>query len=499
MSLPVRKRVLGCIAVLFLLTSIIPNALATNKLAEAKISPRLISDTANGRVAEALVVLTQQADLSTAASLPTKEAKGSFTLEALRSVANSSQASVIKFLKERGIAYESFYVVNAIKVTGTRDLFDELAARPDVATIDANPKVRTHLPTPSGMDSKGPENPNVPPKTIEWNVQRVNAPQAWFLGYKGQGRVVGSADTGVKWDHPALIVQYRGWNGQTVNHDYNWHDATTDQLTAPADPNSHGTFTTSEMVGDDGQGNQVGVAPGAQWIACRNMDRNGDGTPAEYIECFQWFLAPYPMGHPELADPKKAPDAINNSWDCTQAEGCTINTLLAAVTSVKAAGIFPVMAVGNSGPNCSTVSDPPEFYAASVSVGATDVYNNVPQYSSRGPVTVDNSGRLKPDLAAPGDNIRGAVPYNNGYQGYWSGTSMAAPEVTGAVAMIWQAKPALKGNVDATEGVLKLTATHLTSTQNCGGPGTVIPNNVYGYGLLNIVAAVGGISSGTGH
>ena len=327
---------------------------------------------------------------------------------------------------------------------------------------------------------------------VEWNVARVNAPQVWALGYKGQGRVVGSSDTGVKWDHPALKVQYRGWNGSTVNHAYNWHDATSDHLSAPSDPNSHGTFTTSEMVGDDGMGNQVGVAPAAKWIACRNMDRNGDGTPTQYIECFQWMMAPYPDGHPEQANPKMAPDVINNSWACPASEGCTVNTLLAAVNAVKAAGIFPVMATGNSGPNCSTVSDPPEFYASSFSVGATDYYNAITLYSSRGPVTADNSGRLKPDLTAPGDNIRAAVPYNNGYQGYWSGTSMAAPHVAGAVALLWQAKPSLKGNVDSTASLMKMTATQMTSVQNCGGLGLSVPNNVFGYGLLNIYKAIGG-------
>jgi subtilisin family serine protease len=111
-------------------------------------------------------------------------------------------------------------------------------------------------------------------------------------------------------------------------------------------------------------------------------------------------------------------------------------------------------------------------------------------YSSRGPVTVDGSGRMKPDIAAPGDNIRAAVPYNNGYQGYWSGTSMAAPHVAGGVALLWQAKPALRGNVDGTETLMKQSAVPMKSTQNCGGSGQNIPNNVYGAGFLNLLKAV---------
>jgi subtilisin family serine protease len=463
---------------------------STSDNPSSKISSRLLSDTANGRTAEALIVLTSQADLSKSAALQSRIEKGTFALEALRSLADRTQAPIRKLLEERGIAYQSFYVVNAIKITADRQLINELAQRDDVASVDANPMVRTALPQQTTLDSKLGTDLLAP--GVEWNVARVNAPQAWAMGYKGQGRVVGSSDTGVKWDHPALKVQYRGWNGSIATHAYNWHDATSDRLPAPSDPNSHGTFTTSEMVGDDGMGNQVGVAPAAKWIACRNMDRNGDGTPAQYIECFQWMMAPYPDGHPELANPKLAPDVINNSWACPSSEGCTITTLLAVVNAVKAAGIFPVMAAGNSGPNCSTVSDPPEFYASAFSVGATDYYNAITMYSSRGPVTVDNSGRLKPDLTAPGDNIRAAVPYNNSYQGYWSGTSMAAPHVSGAIALLWQAKPSLKGNVDATASLLKMTATQMSSTQNCGGSGLSIPNNVFGYGMLNIYKAIGG-------
>ena len=247
----------------------------------------------------------------------------------------------------------------------------------------------------------------------------------------------------------------------------------------------------SEMVGDDGVGNHVGVAPGAKFIACRNMDRYGNGSPATYIECFQFLIAPYPVGHPELANPAMAPDVINNSWECPASEGCSLTTLQAIVNAVRAAGIFPVMATGNSGPNCSTVTNSPEIYSSSISVGATDSSNAIAPFSSRGPVTVDGSGRLKPDLVAPGYYIRGAIGYMNMYQNYWMGTSMAAPHVAGAVALLWQAKPALNGQVTETLTRLTQNATPLTGTQNCGSfHGLSVPNATFGAGLLNILKAV---------
>ncbi len=450
---------------------------------DGKISPRLVSETANGGRAEALIVLAEQADLSAASTLRTKLEKGRYVFQALLSVAQSTQVSLRGFLQQRDIPFQSFYIVNMIKVTADRSLLEELAARSDVAHIDANPQVRSAV---LGTPGEGTDSPG---GGVEWNVQRVNAPRVWALGYRGEGMVVASNDTGVMWNHPALKSHYRGWNGTTVNHNYNWHDATSQHSPVPIDPNAHGTFTASEMVGDDGMGNQVGVAPGAQWIACRNMDLHGTGSPATYIECFQFLMAPYPVGgDPSQGDPSKAPDSINNSWACPASEGCTVSTLKSVVDAVRAAGIFPAMAVGNSGPNCSTVSDPPEFYASSVSVGATDSYNNIARFSSRGPVTVDGSGRMKPDLSAPGVNIRAAVPWSTLYQGYWSGTSMAAPHLAGGVALLWQAKPQLIGDVDSTEAAFTHSAHYLMPLHNCGSG--LIPNGVFGWGLLDLLNAV---------
>ncbi len=477
------RRISLWLAIAALVLSVSAASPAQSLKATAKIAPRVMAETENGKTTEALVVLTEQADLRPAANLQTKVEKGTFVVNALREVATRTQAPILRMLDSLGVSYQSFYIVNMIKITGGRDLMNQLAARADVAHIDANPHVHTALPQPTGFDA-----PHV--DGIEWNITRVKAPDVWNLGYRGEGLVVAGADTGVQWDHPALKSHYRGWDGQNVDHNYNWHDAIQNSQT-PIDPHGHGTFTVSEMVGDDGQGNQVGVAPGAKWIACRNMDSGGNGSPASYTECFQFLIAPYPWNHPDEGDPTKAPDSINNSWVCPASEGCSYNTLQAIVDAVRAAGIFPAMAAGNSGSGCSSVSDPPAIYASSVSIGATDSNDNIAGFSSRGPVTVDNSNRTKPNLSAPGVSIRGAVP-GNGYQSGWSGTSMAAPHVAGSIALLWQAKPSLIGNIDKTQQILQLNTVpgHYQSIHHCGTLPSTRPDNDFGWGLLNILRAV---------
>src|SRR5664279_3621198 len=474
------------------------SAFASDTAAPAKIAPGLASATALGGSSEALIVFSEQADLSGAANLPTKLEKGRYVYNALRAVAERTQAPMRKVLEARGIPYQSFYAVNMIKVTASRDLLYEVAGRDEVVRVDANSKFQSSIPVPNATMPTGPKSLTQSPMTtqqvtgvIEWNVAKVNAPQVWALGYHGEGMVVAGADTGVQWDHIALKSHYRGWNGAIADHSYSWHDATSDHSPVPIDPQFHGTFTMSEMVGDDGLGNQVGVAPGAKFIACRNMDKHGNGTAAQYIECFQWLIAPYPMGHPELANPAMAPDVINNSWDCPTTEGCSLTTLQAIENAMRAAGIFQSMAAGNYGPNCSTVNTTPAIYPSGVGVGATDSYNAIARFSSRGPVTVDGSQRLKPELVAPGYNIRAAIAYLNMYQGYWQGTSMASPHVAAGVALLWQARPPLNGQIVATTTQLTKTAHQLTSTQSCSNlSGSSIPNAVFGWGLLDILKAV---------
>ncbi len=475
--------------------------LAAAALAAAgSVDPRIFAGKAAGEEASFLVVLREQADLSGAAAFTEKAEKGRFVYEALRAQAEASQAPLRARLDADGIAYRSFYLVNMIEVEGDNVLAAELAAREDVSTVVANLEAHRE-PQPVIEQEASLSASRLPPSgasAVEPNLVKVGAPAVWARGFTGQGIVVGMADTGVTWEHPALKSHYRGFDGASVSHDYNWHDAIHNAAAgnpcgsdapAPCDDDSHGTATASLVVGDDGVGNQVGMAPGARFIACRNMDR-GNGTPARYTECFQFFMAPtdHNGANPR---PDLAAHVINNSWSCPVTEGCTDpNVLKTIVENVSAAGIVVVVSAGNAGPACSTISDPPSFYDAIFSIGATSNTDAIASFSSRGPITVDGSNRLKPDICAPGVNVRAASPPAS-YTSSFSGTSGSAPHVTGAVALLWSAAPQLVGQVPATIALLERAALPLTSTQTCGGlSGAAVPNPVFGFGRLNVALAV---------
>src|SRR5688572_6056931 len=456
-----------------------PEARSAQRPWDAKVD-RWVLSTAGAGTTEFLVYLTEQADVSAAHGLQARQDKGRYVTDTLRATAARTQGPLLAFLSARGAQHRAYWVANMIWVRGDLALIEALALRDDVAHIYANPWVRFHEPVERDVMT-------VAPDAIEWGVARVRAPEVWSAGFTGQGVVIGGQDTGYQWDHPALKGKYRGWNG-TADHNYNWHDAIHvggsncgADSPFPCDDNSHGTHTMGTMVGDDGGGNQIGVAPGAKWIGCRNMNE-GNGTPATYSECFQWFIAPTDLNN-QNPDPTRAPDVINNSWGCPPSEGCNPAPLQAVVENTRAAGIVVVVSAGNAGSACSTVNDPPAIYEASFSVGSTTIGVDDPisSFSSRGPVTVDGSNRLKPNISAPGSGIRSSVP-GTGYSSF-SGTSMAGPHVAGVVALLLSRNPSLKGQPALVEGILQATAAPKTSTQTCGGvPGSQIPNNTFGYG-----------------
>ncbi len=471
-----------------------------------KVSATVREDTSKGKKAEVVILLADQADVSAAYDIKDEDARGWFVYNTLTTHAATTQADLQAFLTAENAKFRSFWVANMIVATVDSSLVDRLAARPDVARVDSNRAARwiedPAIANPSDA-TRGPDAPT----TVEWGVTRVNAPSVWTAGFTGQGMVIGELDTGVRWTHNSLKPKYRGWDGTTANHNFNWWDSvhTTGgscgfNTQAPCDDNGHGTHTTGTTLGDDGTGNQVGVAPGAKWVGCRNMNQ-GNGTPATYTECFQFMIAPTDLAG-NNANPALRPHVLNNSWGCPPSEGCTtLGELETIVNNTQAAGIFVEVSAGNSGSGCSSVADPPALYAASFSTGAIDISNNLASFSSRGPSTFYTPNILKPNISAPGVNVRSSTRTSDTSFGNLSGTSMAGPHVAGVIAVLWSARPALVRDIAATKTLLQNTANPqvlLATPQTCGGiSSTQIPNNSFGYGRIDALAAFNASAGGT--
>jgi serine protease AprX len=459
----------------------------------AKVDASVLDAAALGPT-EMLIYLEQQADLSRAAQLATKEEKGQHVYSALQAVAAATQPALVDELDRLGAEHQEFWIVNTIWAKGDLAVVRAMAERSEVAHVYAVGRGRLDPPVPGGaetttlVDAVGP------------SIAHVRADQVWALGITGQGVTVAGADTGVRWTHTTLRAKYRGWNAETqaVSHDYNWFDgahasAPTDcpvNSPAPCDDNGHGTHTVGTMVGDDGAGNQIGMAPDAKWIACKNMIE-GLGVVPTYLECMQWLLAPTKIGGAD-PDPVKAPHVVNNSWGCV--EVCPPPILEQQLEASRAAGIVYVVSAGNEGAaGCSTIAFPLAIYRGSFTVGATNATNDaIASFSSRGPV-LTYPGALpyrKPDITAPGVGIRSATRGSDTAYSSSSGTSMAGPHVAGLVALIISANPALAGNVDAIEDIIERTAVPLPAGGCPVGTGPAVPNNIYGWGRIDALAAV---------
>lgn len=459
-----------------------------------KIPDFIYKQYSKDEIVQYMVLMNGKPDLSYAKTINDRTERIHYVYSTLQSIAQRDQKNLIEYLENSKIEYQSFIIVNAIKIKSDMHNMELIAARNDVKLLATDPSIRKIEDIDrNSIEARSPE-------SIEWGVSKINADDMWNLGYDGTGVVIGGQDTGYRWTHQAIKNQYRGWNGSTADHNYNWHDAIHAEdahspgtnpcglnLSAPCDDQGHGTHTMGTMVGSP----DIGVAPGAQWIGCRNME-SGYGMPSTYLECFEWFLNPTDLSG-NSQNPSMAPDVINNSWYCSAEEGCNSGNygmLETAVENLMSAGIFVVVSAGNSGPNCGTINNPPAFFASSYDVGATDINDDIASFSSRGPTSGYGSSILKPDISAPGVNVTSATNGSDTSYGSASGTSMAGPHVAGGVAVLLSAFPYLNGNLEGIKSVLNNAAHFISSPQECGGvPGSQSPNNTFGYGRLDLLAS----------
>ncbi|MCA9873222.1 MAG: S8 family serine peptidase [Anaerolineales bacterium] len=405
-----------------------------------------------------IVTLAGQENLSRLA-IGGRNARQKAIIRALRARALAGQRRIIAFLTARSAQgrvddFHSFWVFNGLSVTATADVISELAARSDVQSI-----------TGDELPIVPVSNPALNPAGD--NLVRTHAPALWDLGYAGQGVVVASMDSGVDVSHPDLAAKWRGGSNSWFDP-YNQHPST------PTDLSGHGTWTMGVMVGGDSGGTVIGMAPQAQWIAVKIFDDAGSATATAVHEGFQWLLDP--DGDPNTAD---APHVVNNSW-AYGFPGCDLEFQL-DLQALVAAGIVPVFAAGNFGPGTASVS--PANYPEALAVGAVNNSDQIYAYSSRGPSACGEASTVYPEIAAPGVNIWTSDLFGLYYQA--TGTSLAAPHVSGALALLLSAFPDLTAE--------QQRAALLDTAVDLGVPG---PDNVFGYGRVDVLAAYQLLGSG---
>lgn len=387
----------------------------------------------------------------------------------MKEIALNSQQDIVRFITALPMDHATmggqYWIFNGFHLQVTRDVIEALARRDDVLFIADNSIIQIENYIPGEQD----------PKTAEWNIQKVMADSCWNAGCSGLGVILGFVDTGVLVTHEAL-------NGKWLSP--YWLDAVNGQAT-PYDDNGHGTSVAGVACGGDGPGplvNDIGVAYGAKIIPTKAFDSNGSGQTTGIDSCLQ-YLANLRLSGVLLR-------VVNNSWG----SGGTNLHWWNIMVNLKTIGVLPACAVGGSGPGSGTVGVPAS-YPTVIGAGATDASDNIASFSSRGPAPDQNPWNdtaywyystwnlLKPDVSAPGVNIRSS--YNNGNYVNMSGASFAIPHVTGGVALFCEK--------DSTLSVADL---YYLFRAYCDQPsqGVPYPNMNYGWGRINLWRALQAIT-----
>lgn len=391
-----------------------------------------------------------------------------------KELAKSSQASILEILKNEKNkgnvkSYESFFIINCVNLVARKSVIVELAKRDDVEKIIENKVIKVEKPEKNEIIRMSRSAYDI---HIPWNLEAINAYKAQrYTKDCNNEVVVGIIDSGVDSTHSAISKNYRGNDSSLAAYSwYNTINGKDGSQEKPYDDRGHGTHVCGTILGSK-ENALLGVAPKAKWIGVKVFDQDGETDNVKLLKAGEWIMAPN-------GDPTKAPKVVNNSWGGNSNDGF----FQEIVKKWREAGIFPVFSAGNVGPFNDGGDDSigtPGAYPESYAVGAIRKDEHIAKFSLRGKSSYTN--KIKPDIVAPGVNILSCIPGQK-YTIY-TGTSMAAPHVTGVIALMLQVNPNL--TVDQIENILNETALPLKDEYY-----TTTPNNGYGYGKVNAVSAV---------
>ncbi len=447
----------------------------------ALIQPSLSERMANADLETKLsvnIVLKDQFPIQTLFSLvkelprPQRRAE---VARVLRQFSEEKQRAIIRYLREKEVEGKvsnivSLWLCNMVGCYATKEVIEELDQREEVAFIYYD-RVPIDLPDPKDLREVAPKD------AIEWNITKVRAPQVWQQGYTGEGVVVGIVDTGVRYTHYDLrnhlwtstAYPNHGFNFASYQFQYPGHQGPSpyDSLT-PLDWHGHGSHCAGTICSDGSAGDTCGVAPRARLLIAA-IDAYIH-TPYPDTACERQTMQGMEFCVSPPRDPTNGADVVSMSigWDPDwQPRKAVWRTVC---ENILAAGVAFAIAAGNEGrsatPNNLRIPGacPPPYphpqngspggLSCVISVGATDVNDNLASFSSTGPSTWQNvppwndyvypPGLTDPDICAPGVNIT-SLNYqsDNGYVSGWQGTSMATPHIAGAIALMLDKNPNL--------------------------------------------------------
>jgi subtilisin family serine protease len=405
-----------------------------------------------GQVVPVILTLNDRVDLSAFKDLDRQTSRTGM-IKALKSKADARQQGLKALLTSRRVKnIRQLWLINGMAFNANSAVIREIANRPDVDSVRLDQTVEA--PAVNAGVTAAPE----------WNLGAIHIPEVWSLGYTGAGMVVANIDTGVDVQHPDLGGKWRGGLNS-------WYDPHGEHAT-PYDNLGHGTQTMGIMVGGEAGGTSIGVVPGAKWIAAKLFNDAGQAQWSDIHLSFQWLLDP--DGDPNTAD---MPHVVNASWGLVGSANQCVLEFNDDIQTLKFANIAVVFSGGNEGPASQTSVSPannPEGFA----IGAVNDTQTLANFSSRGAGACD--GGIYPRISAPGVNINTADLSFGGLPLYASvsGTSFAAPHISGTMALLLNAFP--NTSIASLESALQQSALDL------GESGA---DNGYGYGLANALAA----------
>lgn len=425
-----------------------------------------------------------------------KETRRNHVIQSLQDFTALSQAAVLGELdmmkdQESVSKIKAYWVANVINCEATPEAIEALSSHRDILSIDHD-ELRIVFESSEGNNDPVISGNKGGGKEITWNVLKVSADEVWELGFDGEGVIVAVIDTGVNYDHYDL--EDHMWESEDYpNHGWDFFYDDDD----PKDEHGHGTHCAGTVAGDGTSGSQTGVAPEAMIMACKVANASGGSS-----EAYVWDAVEFSI--------ENGAHVISLSMGWQHEWGTNRVVWRETFDAVLAAGMIASVAAGNEGQdqasypipdNVRSPGDcPPPWTSPDqtltggnsgvVCVGSTTSSDGVSGFSSRGPSTWEDEepysdyaynpdiGLIRPDVSAPGSNIKSLQYSNNIGYTIKSGTSMAAPCNAGLIALLLSKNPAL--TPEQISQILEETTEVLVEGKN----------NNSGAGRVNALAAI---------